>query len=333
MTNPTPAPAAEPLPVALLLPGQGAQHPGMATGLYGHDEVFTGAADEVFDALGAPGAHVRDDWLGERPGVPMDHVTRSQILLFTIDYALGRTVESWGVRPAALLGHSVGEMAAAVLADVFTLADAARLMWDRVTRLADGPAGGMVAVAAAPDALTPYLRDDVVVGAHNAPRQTILAGPEPHLGQVTRELREQGLVCRTVPSSTPFHSPVLAPLAARAEPAFAAVRARPPALPLISGYTAAPLTARQAADPAWWSSHPVAQVRFWPALDHLLGGPGRQLVECGPGRGLSALARRHPAVLAGRSRVLPLLPAGPADASRTRDDLAAARSLLTAPSA
>ncbi|MEV3932799.1 MULTISPECIES: acyltransferase domain-containing protein [unclassified Streptomyces] len=329
MTNPTPGAAVEPLPVALLLPGQGAQHSGMATGLYGHDDTFTDAADEVFRALGAPGAHIRDDWLGERPAVPMDHVTRSQILLFTVDYALGRTVESWGVRPAVLLGHSVGEMAAAVLAGVFTVHDAARLMWDRVTRLADGPAGGMVAVAAAPDTLTPYLRDDVVVGAHNAPRQTILAGPDPHLGQVTAALRAQGLVCRTVPSSTPFHSPVLAALSARAEPAFAAVGARPPALPLISGYTAAPLTPGQAVDPAWWSSQPAATVRFWPALEHLLGGAGRQLVECGPGRGLTALARRHPAVLTGRSRVLPLLPAGPADPARIRDDLAAARALLT----
>ncbi|WP_432146117.1 acyltransferase domain-containing protein [Streptomyces sp. bgisy084] len=329
MSRSVPAAGPEPLPVALLLPGQGAQHPGMATGLYGHDEVFTDAADEVFAALGTVGDQVRDDWLGDRPQVPVDHVTRSQILLFTIDYALGRTVESWGIRPAALLGHSVGEMAGAVLAGVFALADTARLMWDRVTRLAEGPAGGMVAVAAAPEALTPYLRDDVVVGAHNAPRQTVLAGPEPHLGEVTVLLQEQGMVCRTVPASTPFHSPVLAPLAARAAPAFATVRTQPPALTLISGYTAAPLTADQAADPAWWSSHPAAPVRFWPALDHLLRGPELQLVECGPGRGLTAIAKRHPAVLAGRSRTLPLLPAGPADEAEARDCLAAARSFLT----
>ncbi|MFE1595083.1 acyltransferase domain-containing protein [Nocardia sp. NPDC058705] len=328
MSRPMPTAGPEPLPVALLLPGQGAQHPGMATGLYGHDEAFTGASDEVFAALGAEGGRVRDDWLGERPRVPMDHVTRSQIMLFTIDYALGRTVESWGVRPVALLGHSVGEMAGAVLAGIFAVADAARLMLDRVTRLAEGPVGGMVAVAAAPDTLAPYLRGGVVVGAHNAPRQTVLAGPEPQLGEVIGLLREQGIVCRTVPASTPFHSPVLAPLAARAEPAFAAVRARPPSLPLISGYTAAPLTSDQAADPAWWSSHPAAPVRFWPALDSLLRGPDLQLVECGPGRGLTAIARRHPAVLAGRSRSLPLLPAGPADQAEARACLAAARSAL-----
>lgn len=235
----------------------------MATGLYGHDEVFTGAADEVFDALGAPGTHVRDDWLGERPGVPMDHVTRSQILLFTIDYALGRTVESWGVRPAVLLGHSVGEMAAAVLADVFTLADAARLMWDRVTRLADGPAawdgrgGGRPRRA---DALPPRRRRGG--SAQRAPpddpgKPRTAPGPgHPGVARAGARLPDRA-VLDALPQSG------ARPLAARAEPAFAAVRARPPALPLISGYTAAPLTARQAADPAWWSSHPVAQVRFW----------------------------------------------------------------------
>nr|WP_258044509.1 acyltransferase domain-containing protein [Streptomyces sp. SM11] len=317
------------LPVALLLPGQGAQHPGMAVGLYEHQLVFTAAVDEVFAALGRDGGRLRADWLTERPSVPVDHVTRSQMLLFAVDYALGCTLRSWDVHPALLLGHSVGEMAAAVLAGVFTPADAARLMWDRVNRLAEGPAGGMVAVAAAPEAVTPCLRGDVVVGALNAPRQTVIAGPEPELSEVTEVLRDLGLTCRVVPSSIPFHSPALALLAAEAEKEFAAVPAAPPRIPLISGYTAAPMTDLEAADPAYWASHPAVPVRFWPALDHLLSGPGLQLVECGPGRGLGTVARRHPAVVNDRSRVLSLLPPGPTDPACTRDCLAAAEAVLT----
>lgn len=85
-------------------------------GLYGHDKAFTDAVDEVFAALGPDGPAIRADWLTDSPAVALDHVTRSQILLFTVGHALGRMILSWGVEPAALLGHSVGEVAAATLA-------------------------------------------------------------------------------------------------------------------------------------------------------------------------------------------------------------------------
>lgn len=83
-------------PVALLLPGQGAQHEQMAAGLYGSEPVFTAAMDLVFGELGEPGERLRADWLSDRPLVPIEHVTRSQPLLFAIDHALGRLVLSWG---------------------------------------------------------------------------------------------------------------------------------------------------------------------------------------------------------------------------------------------
>src|SRR6185295_10794969 len=104
-----------PGPVALLLPGQGAQHARMATGLYGAEPAFTAAMDEVLDAFGD--ARLRDDWLHADDPAVVDHVTRSQRLLFAVDYALGRLTLSWGVEPVALLGHSIGEVAGAVLAD------------------------------------------------------------------------------------------------------------------------------------------------------------------------------------------------------------------------
>src|SRR5437764_1349770 len=99
--------------VALLFPGQGSQHPRMAAGLYGHDDVFTSVMDEAFELLGEAGPAVRADWLaGGRPEL-YDDVTRAQPLLYAVNYALGRVVLDWGVEPAAMLGHSVGEMVAA----------------------------------------------------------------------------------------------------------------------------------------------------------------------------------------------------------------------------
>lgn len=315
-------------PIALLLPGQGSQHTGMATGLYRTDPVFTAAMDEVFTEMGEEGARLRADWLAQHPAVELDHVTRSQPLLFAIDYALGQVVLGWGLRPEALLGHSIGEVAGAALAGVFSLGDAVRLVLDRIHRLADGPPGGMLAVAARQEDVTAFLDGDVVIGAVNAPRQTVLAGPDPALTLVEKSLVAQGFTCRRVPSLSPFHSPALTPATAGADEVIAKLPVSPPRITLYSCYTAAPLTHEDVADPNYWARHPVATIRFWPALDALLAERDVVLVEAGPGQGLAQLARRHPAVRAGRSAVVSLLPARPGPGDHDRSALAAAAESL-----
>ncbi|NNJ05124.1 acyltransferase domain-containing protein [Streptomyces sp. PKU-MA01144] len=304
-------------PVALLLPGQGSQHQRMAAGLLDTEPVFAGAMDEALTALGDPGGPaghatgLREDWLGTPGTAVIDHVTRSQPLLFAVDYALARLVLSWGVRPVALLGHSIGEVAAAVLSGVFTLRDAAAMVHDRVTRLAQAPPGGMVAVAASRDEVAPFLTDGVAVGAVNALRQTVLAGLDTPLRAVTTALADAGFVLQHVPASTAFHSPALAAAMGGADERIAALPVGEPRIPVVSGYTARTLTPAEAKDPAFWSRQPVAPVHFWPALEALLAEGELVLVEAGPGQGLSQLARRHPAVRSGRSVVVPLLPARP----------------------
>ncbi|MGW0494812.1 acyltransferase domain-containing protein [Streptomyces sp. NPDC003007] len=320
-------------PVALLLPGQGSQHLRMAAGLVAAEPVFAGAMDEALTALtdlggpGEAGTGLREDWLGTDDPAVMDHVTRSQPLLFAVDYALGRLVLSWGVRPVALLGHSIGEVAAAVLSGVFTLRDAAAMVHDRVSRLADAPPGGMVAVAAGPEEVEPFLTDGVVVGAVNAARQTVLAGLDDPLGTVTAALAGAGFVLQRVPAATAFHSPALAPAMSGAEERIATLPVGEPRIPVMSGYTARFLTPAEAKDPAFWSRQPVAPVLFWPALDALLAQGDLVLVEAGPGQGLSQLARRHPAVRSGGSAIVPLLPARPGTAEH---DVAAVRAAAEA---
>jgi [acyl-carrier-protein] S-malonyltransferase len=310
------------LPVAFLLPGQGSQHHRMAAGLYGRYEEFSASMDMIFALLGADGAVVREDWLSPRPRVSVDHVTRSQILLFAVDYALGVQLREWGVHPRVLLGHSVGEVAAAALSGVFELRDAVALMWDRIRRLARAPAGAMIAVAASREQVTDVLAGDVVIGAVNGPRQVVLSGPVSELGQAADRLRAAGITVFPVAASTAFHSPMLAEVAAGAVPEIARIPVRPPAVSIVSGYTAAPLTYRELADPHFWARHPVAPVLFWPALDALLSaGQGYRLVEVGPGQGLATVARRHPAVLAGRSTVRAALPARPRGDEADRDAL------------
>jgi [acyl-carrier-protein] S-malonyltransferase len=320
MSRPAGPPSGD-LPVAYLLPGQGSQHRRMAAGLYQRHESFTAAMDEVFALLGADGPAVREDWLSDQPRVSIDHVTRAQILLFAVDYALGMQLHSWGVRPAALLGHSVGEISAAVLAGVFTLPQAVSLMWDRIGRLATAPPGGMLAVAASADQITGFLNADIVVGAVNAPRQVILSGPVEPLREVAQSLRAAGFTIFAVPAGTAFHSPMLAEVAAAAVPLIARMSVRAPQTLLYSGYTAAPLTAADVAEPRYWASHPTAPVLFWPALRAMLYDQAYLLVEVGPGQALATVARLHPAVRSGRSGVLATLPARPAGDRADGDSL------------
>ncbi|GAB7185381.1 acyltransferase domain-containing protein [Kitasatospora sp. Ki12] len=308
-----------PRPVVLLLPGQGAQYEGMAVGLYGTEPVFTAAMDKVFGLMGPEGGRVRADWLSERPAVPLDDVTRAQALLFAVDHALARLVLSWGIRPAAVLGHSVGEVVAAVLTGVLELPDAVRLQMDRIARISTAPPGGMLAVAARREELAPYLSEQVVVGVVNGAKQCVLAGPEDELAGVEARLRVDGFLCRRTRAVQGFHSPSLAAAAAQSLPTVAALRLSPPDPVLFSGYTAGPLTPGQATDPAFWAGQPAAPVLFGPALGALLDSGRYVLVEAGPGQGLTALARRRPAVVSGRSAAVPTLPArrgAPADDRR-----------------
>ncbi|MEW2549527.1 acyltransferase domain-containing protein [Streptomyces sp. NPDC047002] len=303
-----------PPPTALLFPGQGAQQPGMGVGLYHAHPGFRQRMDQALELWRDYGFDLRADWLAGRPGPEADHLHVAQPLLFSLDWALGRTVLDAGVRPAALLGHSVGEVAAATLAGVFDLAGAVGVMADRIAQLADTPAGGMLAVLARPDEMVPYTTGEVVVGAVNGPRQVLLSGPEEGLSLAEEKLRADGFTTRRARALNPFHSPVLTEAALRGLPFLASVRPSPPRLPLYSAYTGGLLTPEQARDTRFWALQPASPVLFGPALDALLAERDVVLVEAGPGQGLTALARRHPWVTRGASGALALLPARPADA-------------------
>jgi len=290
----------------------------MAAGLYGYCDVFTDVMDAAFSLLGADGKRVRADWLLPGPVDGLDDVTRAQPLLYAVGCALGRLVESWGVEPAALLGHSVGEMVAATLAGVFEFEDAMALIGDRMRIFADSPPGGMLAVAASADDATAYLHGDLAIAAVNGPRQVLLAGPADQLAAAQRQLQANGVTCRRAKARQAFHSPVVADAVARSAAGWEATPLKPPSRPLYSAYLGDLLPDELACDPGFWARQPAQTVLFGPTLDRLLGSGEFLMVEAGPGQGLSALARRHRAVATGRSAVTAMLPAraGQADDDR-----------------
>ncbi|GAA2789625.1 acyltransferase domain-containing protein [Saccharopolyspora taberi] len=293
--------------LAMLLPGQGSQYAGMAVELYEREPEFTSIVDEFFHHMGADGALVRDRWL--RDGAGVDEGTQAQPLLFAVGYAIAKMLHDRGLRPDVLVGHSVGELAAACLAGVFDLPGAARILVGRGRALAAAPAGGMLGVAASREDVEGCVEPrwaarGVVVGAVNAPQQTVLSGPDPELSQAEQAIREAGFTARRVRATEPWHSPAMDQAAELFELAVAAEPLHRPELPIVSGRTGQRVTDEQAVDPSFWARQMAEPVLFWPALDTAL--EDHTVVEAG--QGLAMLARRHPAVRRGGSEVISLLP-------------------------
>ncbi|MET7930397.1 acyltransferase domain-containing protein [Streptomyces sp. NPDC005349] len=315
-------------PVVLLFPGQGSQHAGMAAGLYRREPVFTAAVDAALAHMGEEGSRVRADWLNpQSAAIGIDDVRRAQPLLFAIDYALGRMILSWGVRPTAFLGHSAGELVAATFAGVVSLRDAVAMVQARVREAVKIPAGGMLAVAASEERLRPYLTDGVGIAAVNANQQVMLAGSDRPLGEVADRLRADGLTVVTVPATSPFHSPAMAPASDAIETDYRDIPLCEPKLPLYSGYTGTLMSPEAARSPRFWADQITDTVHFRNALDELLAADDVLLVEAGPRQTLTAFARRHRSVRLGAGAVCPLLPARPGTQEADRQSVlnAAAR--------
>lgn len=322
--------------VALVFPGQGAQQPRMGAGLYGTEPAFTAVMDEFFAAAGAEGPGLREDWLSERPGPEFDDCRRAQPLLFAVGAALAFAVIARGLRPAVLVGHSVGELAAAAVAGVFGIADGSRVMAARTTAMAATEPGGMLAVAAGVDRIREVLGGDlaeqgIAVAAINSPYQTVLSGATAELRAAEKALNAEVVACRPVKARQAFHSPLCAEAAVRFGELLRPLRFRPPALTIRSTCTARDVTDAQAVTPEFWSGQLARPVLFWPAMDDLLGSGSHVLLEAGPKGSCAATLRLHPTVLSGTNVVLPLLPPTPRgdDHHVFEESVAAARSLST----
>jgi [acyl-carrier-protein] S-malonyltransferase len=298
-----------PRAVALMFPGQGAQQTRMAADLYENDRTFAHELDGVFDQMGREGAAIRRDWRSDNPTVDIDDVRRAQPLLFAVGYALGRLALTWGVRPGALLGHSAGELVAATLAGVFSLPQAALLVTERVWQVARCAPGGMLAVAGTEDEMRGYLDGDVGIAAVNASRQVMLAGSTEPLRAVADRLRADGFTVRAVGSTSPFHSPAMVPAVTALVESLQGMRLNAPRYPVYSAYTGELLTADEARSVHFWARQLTDTVYFARTLDRMLARQDMILVEAGPGQSLTSFARRHPAVRAGRSAVVAMLPA------------------------
>ncbi|MFF7992043.1 type I polyketide synthase [Kitasatospora xanthocidica] len=287
--------AGEPPGVAFLFPGQGAQRPGMAAGLYEVAPRFRAELDTCLELLRGEGLDLRELLLDPAADpAALDRTDRAQPALFAHAYALARQWQEWGVTPRAMAGHSIGEYVAACLAGVFDLPDALRLVAARGRLMAALPAGAMLAVALSEDQAAARAREaGLDLAAVNGPRQCVLSGPPEPVEELRRRLAAEGVQCRVLHTSHAFHSAMLDPMLDAFADELRATPLRRPALPFVSCLTGEPITEAQACDPGYWTAQARGTVRFGAALDLLAGEPDTLFVEVGPGKGMTELARRH----------------------------------------
>jgi amino acid adenylation domain-containing protein len=312
-----------PAPV-LLFPGQGAQYVGMGTALYGSDPVIRRVIDACADAMHDDlGFDLRERLVGASR-TELAATSLTQPALFALELALATRWVERGIRPAALVGHSIGEFAAAALAGVMSLEDAARLVVLRGSLMQRLPAGRMLAIRAAAGSIGPRLPHDVAIASVNAPGACVVAGPNESVERLAHALQGDSIPCSMLDTSHAFHSPMMDPVVAPFREAFAKVALRPPSMPIVSTATGARLSDAQAVDPGYWATHLRTSVLFSQAVSTLVDMPGSVFIECGPRAGLSALVRQHRPATGRQARALASLGDAP-ELERSRLALAEAR--------
>jgi amino acid adenylation domain-containing protein len=298
------APAAA-RPVVFLFPGQGTQYPGMGAALYREEPVFRDAMQACAAALRrASGCDLIETLYGDAPGnaEAIRDTYVAQPAIFAVEYALAQLWLSRGVTPAAMIGHSIGELVAATLAGVICLEDAVGLVAERGRLMAALPGGAMLAVRLPEAELLPLLRGEVALAASNGPALSVAAGPHDAIAALQRALEASEIVCRPLHTSHAFHSPMMDPILPAMRKAASRITFAGPQIPYVSTMTGDWISEADCRDPKFWARHAREPVRFAQALASLRARlPEAALLEVGPGRTLTTLARQG---AAGQARVV-----------------------------
>lgn len=281
-----------------LFPGQGSLEMDATYELYQNEARFRGALDECAAIVQQYAGEDLRHWLysknaGSKARVRIEQTAITQPVLFSVEYALARFWESLGIRPAAMLGHSLGEYVAACVAGVFSLPEALSLMIVRGRLLQSLPPGQMLAVACSEAQLRQLLEGSMCcLAAVNGPSQCVASGSSADIAALQKRLQAEGIPGSILRTSHAFHSHMVEPVLQTFENCVAEIERRPPVTPFISNVTGTWITDAEAMSPAYWSQHLRQTVRFGDGLQQVLGIRNCVLLEVGPGNVLTSLVKQ-----------------------------------------
>lgn len=225
----------------------------------------------------------------------------AQVALFVVEYALAQLWMTWGVQPRAMVGHSIGEYVAATLAQVFTLEEALALVVARGQLMQQQPKGSMLSVPLSAEAAADFMADEsLVVAVVNGVNTCVISGTTEAIDTLVQTLETQGIQSRRLHTSHGFHSPMMDGMIEPFLERLQAITWHAPQIPYLSNSTGTWITDAEAMDPQYWTNHVRKTVQFNENLQHLCQDPSQILLEIGPGRTLSKLAKQHPDKQAGQ---------------------------------
>jgi acyl transferase domain-containing protein/thioesterase domain-containing protein/acyl carrier protein len=291
--------------VVFMFPGGGAQYPDMARDLYETEPAFAEAMDRGLDHL-APQLDydIRALWLPEGDAAAAAEVLKKPSvqlpLIAIVEYALAQLWMSWGVKPAAMVGHSMGENVAACLAGVMSFENLIDLVLLRGRLFDTVPAGGMLSVPLSLEAIRPYLSDDLDIASVNGPELTAISGPDAGLRALAEKLGKDEIETQRIAIDIAAHSRMLEPILSDYRAFLGTLDLQAPKMAFMSNRTGVAITTAQATDPDYWVDQLRNTVNFADCIEMLAVREGRVFLEVGPGKALSSLAQMCRAVKPGQ---------------------------------
>jgi amino acid adenylation domain-containing protein len=285
--------------VVFMFPGQGTQYVGMGLNLYQNEPIFRETVDRC--------AEILQPYLGEdlrkslypqaedleTAAAALQETRITQPAIFTLEYALAKLWNYWGIYPQAFIGHSIGEFVAACLAEVFSLEDALRLVAMRGRLMQDLPKGSMLSVRLSATDVERRLSPELSIAAINGPSLCVVSGTRLAVQQLQQELEREDVVCKYLHTSHAFHSPMMEPILEPFTQCCRTVSLSEPKIPIVSSVTSQWLSPEQATDHLYWARHLRLTVRFAEGVKTLWQQPDRLLLEVGPRTTAATLARQQ----------------------------------------
>ncbi|MGB7921713.1 MAG: beta-ketoacyl synthase N-terminal-like domain-containing protein [Pyrinomonadaceae bacterium] len=285
-------------PVVFMFPGQGSQYVGMASELFRTEPTFRETIKLCAETLRQQlGFDLRDLLFAEQEtAINAERLRQpsiSLLALFVVEYAQAVLLISWGIRPQAMIGHSIGEYVAACLAGVFSLEDALELVLLRGRLFESLPEGAMLTLALSETEVAPLLGEHLSLAAVNGPNTCLVSGPPAAIEELKQQLKRDRVGFRAVAALRAGHSTMVEPILKEFRNFLAAKSVNAPQIPFISNVTGTWISPAEATSPDYWTSHLRQTVRFSAGVVELLKDEARVLLEVGPGRTLTAFARKH----------------------------------------